>query len=210
MPTDSPKQETTLKSMLGSGVILVVIVLIAALVLRIVQTAKSSDQPPLLTQSEGLIRLTNPDEISVHTSTPIALPTKTFNAQLHIIGVYPNEDESFPAGTVALVYVRDGYRFVEVSFRPGLSVEKERSFFQGRPEEIVLLNKTTEAILLRLRDDAFCKKSNEDVTGVCQISRALMFEQNGSLVTIFADGRHPTDGELIEIARSIVDASNAK
>lgn len=205
MPTDSPKPETTLKSKLGTGALLFIIVIVIALVLRIVQMAKPADPPPLLTQSEGLIRLTNPDEISAHTNTPIVLPTKTFNARLHIIGVYPNQNETLPAGTVALVYVRDGYRFVEVSFRLELNLEAGRTLFTGQPEETIMLDKTTKAFLFRLRDNTFCKKPSEDEIGVCQISRALMFEQNGSLVTIFADGRHPTDGELIEMARSITN-----
>lgn len=205
MPITSQKTEPTLKSKLGTGALLFIVVIVIALVLRIVQMTKPADQPPLLTQSEGLIRLMNPDEISAHTNTPIVLPTKTFNTRLHIIGVYPNQNETLPAGTVALVYVRDGYRFVEVNFRPGLNLDAGRTLFAGQPEETIMLDKTTKALLFRLREDTFCKKPNEDMIGVCQISRALMFEQNGSLVTIFADGRHPTDGELIEMARSITN-----
>ncbi len=186
------------------GIALIMVVLIAAGLLRFVTWVKPDAQLPLLTDTPGIVRLTSLEQISSYVQTPVEPPTQLFDSTLYVIGVYPLANEIVPQQTVILVYVRDGNRFIEVSYRPNTNLGKELSAYTDLPKETVALTMDITATLVRLRDQSFCKRPSEDVVGICQFTRALAFEYQEVVVMLFADGRSTTDGELIEMARSIV------
>lgn len=192
------------------GLALLVIVLVSAALLRFVEWAKPKEQYPLLTDATGIVRLTEPSEVSNYTDTLITKPTELFGATLHVIGVYPQPNEAFPEKTVALVYVRDQNRFVEIDYRSQTTTERELAGYAEQKKETITLTDTVDATLVQLRNQSFCKSSSEHIIGVCQFTRMLTFEQDGIVITIFVDGRHLTDGELIQMAKSIVDASTSE
>jgi hypothetical protein len=189
---------------LNFGVAILVVVLVAAALLRFVEWVKPDAQFPLLTDAAGIVRLTSLEQISSYAQTPVAPPKQLFNANLHVIGVYPTPNETFPEGTVALVYVREENRFVEVNFRPNTNLEKELASYANLPKETVALTDDFDATFVRLRDQGFCKKSSKEVVEICQFTRAIAFTFKNVVVMLFADGHSATDGEFIEMARSIV------
>lgn len=192
------------------GLALLVIVLVSAALLRFVEWVKPDTSLPLLTNATGLVRLTDLSQIGAYVDTDVTAPTKLFGTQLHVIGVYLAENEAFPEKTVALVYVRDANRFVEIDFRPHTTIEKALTPWTNQTIETVVLTIEKIAKLVPLRDQSFCKSPKGGGIGVCQFTRMLAFEQDGIVITIFADGRHMTDGELIQMAKSIVDASTSE
>lgn len=189
------------------GMALIVIVLVVAALLRFVDWVKPEASLPLLTDAPGLVRLTSLEQISTYTQTPVTPPKQLFDSNLHVIGVYPVANEFFPQETVTLVYVRKENRFMEVSYRPQTSLEKELALYADLPKESIALTDEINATLVRMRDQSYCKKPSEEVIGICQFTRAMAFIYQDVVVMMFADGRHATDGELIEMARSIVMGS---
>jgi hypothetical protein len=49
-----------------------------------------------------------------------------------------------------------------------------------------------------------CIDYEDTIPNRCEISRNLIFDTPSRMILIAADGTHATDGELIEIARSII------
>lgn len=197
--TKTPEGKLKLTATIG------VLILLSAGGLRLAEWMNPPVAPPLLSQDDTLIRLNSLSEVAAHTKTPVSEPKETFSSTLHVIGVYQEQNRLFPPGTVALVYVKDGFRFVEVSFRPGTNLEKERALLGNNKEEKIVLNGNNKGILVRQRRGAYCKRPEESMIGVCQITRSLLFEKDGVVIKISADGNHATDGEIIKMARSLID-----
>ncbi len=197
-------KKNTTKSKTQFTIGIVILLLVIAGVIRFTQWFTPTKPPSLLTQAEGLIELSQINDIHQFVPTLVKEPTQTFNATLHIIGVYTTSQEFFPTGTVALVYVRDGYRFVEISTQPQTSVESILEQYALLPQESVALSKDLSGTLIRLRDSSYCRNPPENKNGLCQITRLFVFRLNDAVIQIAADGNHPSDGELIEIARSLI------
>ncbi len=186
------------------SVLLLIVVIVVAALLRFVQWLTPVSVPSLLTQAENLVQLTSIDQIQNYTQTAVVAPTTTFNSVLQVIGVYPTSTLDLPKDTVSLVYVRDGYRFVDISFRPKTPIEQALNPYQHLTQEKIALGKNKTATLINIRKYSTCKKPSDEVIGICQISRALVFERENQTIFLFADGNHPSNGELIEMARSIL------
>lgn len=199
MPNIIPQPKHAPESSIRMGFIIFGIVIVVAIVLRLVDWVLPSTQPPLLTPAEGLIRITDTARIVDYTDTSVALPNKTFGATLKVIGVYPD-------GAVSLVYVRDDFRFVEMSVRPNRTLADELLFYPNAQIQTLTLKEIGEVKLVEMRNASVCRKPrSENFIGVCQVTRALLFEKEGTVTILFADGSHPTDGELIEMARSLTN-----
>ena len=199
------KKAKTPEGSLKFGVMAAIIILLAAGGLRLAQWMNPPRPTPLLPQDETLVHVNTIDEISAYTNTSVREPKNTFGSTLHIIGIYPEKNAYFPPGTVALVYVKNGFRFIEANFRPGTTLEQEESRLEALKKETIILAPDINGILTHLRINTYCKQPTEEAIGVCQISKALLFEKDGTVIVLSADGEHVTDGELIEMAKSIVD-----
>ncbi|MBM5789877.1 hypothetical protein FJZ23_02200 [Candidatus Parcubacteria bacterium] len=209
-PSPAAATQPTNKPSARFGFIIFAMVIAIAILLRMVQWVFPATQPPLLSQADGLVRLTDSALIADHADTPISLPEKTFGATLKVIGVYTKPTPAFPQGTVSLVYVRSAERFVEMQMRPKETLEAFSAGYPNAAVDQVVLREGTTATLLTLRETSTCKRPRAPYIGVCQFTRALAFERDGHLIVLFADGQRITDGELIEMARSSVDGEGQK
>ncbi len=202
-PSTLPKISSRIKF----GLVLAVIVVIAAIGLQITTRVTTPPAPPLLTQEQTMIRLTNISDVATYVDTPVIEPKKRFDSTLQVIGVYPEDNAFFPKNTVDLVYVKNGFRFVDISFRPNTSVDKEHLGFGTAPYEEVTLTKDTKALLITARPMHVCRKPSGDGIGVCQITKVLLFKKDDIVIAISIDGKHASDGEVIEMARSMFTES---
>ncbi|MBI4713778.1 hypothetical protein HY771_01145 [Candidatus Uhrbacteria bacterium] len=178
-------------------------ILVTAVLLRLAQWLWPTSNPTLLLKEETMIEIADPNEIAKYVDRPISFPTKTFGSELQMIGIYTEGTAIFSKNTIAVVYVKNGFRFIEIDYQPKKTLETERFFYGSLPTQEISLTDSTKGLLVNVRDKNYCKKPNDEVIGVCQITKMLMFENSDSLVVISVDGNHASDGELIEIARSM-------
>ena len=195
----------------GCVVPMIIIILLAAGVIHLLNTVTEPDPIPLLTQTNGLVQLVKLDDIAKYSSTLITPPEQVFESELHVIGVYTETNDLIPKNSVALVYARDGWRYVEIDFKP-ISIEEQLATTDGtKKEEIILSDDITGTFFARNFLPQCVESPNENFPGKCVIINQLFFPLNDLVVAISADGDHATTGEMIEIARSIIsDSGNSE
>lgn len=163
--------------------------------------------PPrsLLTQTDGLIQLSRIEDVSSRSPFEITLPTQTFNAQFYVAGVYSQSNDVFPTGTVSIVYARDSWRAFEIDYLPKRTIEEQRSLLSVYKQEDVALDNNVWATIFKRTSNPRCIDYEDEIPNKCEITTQLLFKHNEILVLISADGTNTTQGELIEIARSIIN-----
>lgn len=139
----------------------------------------------------------------------IPLPTDTFGAELSVVGLYSSAVNDIPAGTISIVYVRDDWRYVEIDYLPTMTVEAYL-VSHIHPTQEVKLDQEQSVWIQTVDDRPRCIDYEDELPNRCEISRYLIAQLDNRLLLIAADGDHPTDGELIEMARSIVDATQTR
>ena len=174
-------------------------ILIVALIIRLVTWLSVSDRT-LLTQAPGLVTHESIDTLEI---TP---PADTLESTLYEIGVYVQMSDTFPIGTTSLVYVRDGWRFVEIDYLPGRSIEEQQAIYRHFYQEDVLIDGQT-ATFVELDSRPRCIDYEDGIPNKCEISKQLLFHKDEYLVIISADGNHATDGELLLLAQDILEHS---
>lgn len=157
----------------------------------------------LLPQAPGLAVL---DDLTA-LQTIVALPGETFGAMLYTAGIYQSAAGEIPEGTVVAVYVKDDWRFVEIDYLPGIS---STGYLATHiyPTQEVKLSQGHSVWIQTVDDRPRCIDYEDGIPNRCEISRHLIADLDGRLLLMAADGDHPTDGELIEMARSIVDGES--
>ncbi len=197
---NKPEEDT------GSGCIIPVFIaiIIATIVLKIFSYAAPEKTVSLLTAAEGMQQLVHTEDISKYTSAEAFIPSQTIESQLYVIGVYTENGESFPKDSIALVYVKDNERLFEVDELANSKLsEHSRNYPKAALQEIKLSEETV-GYLVNLKTGFDCTNPIEGShPKMCQLTDVLMFEKNGLLIKIYSDGKKLTDGELIEIAKSI-------
>ena len=124
-----------------------------------------------------------------------------------MIGVYKEQFETLPADSTAIVYIKDGWRFVELVQKPGVTLEQEQQQYNVTNVQTIALGTSEGALLSLDRRLTRCEQPHEDgYPGLCQISKVLLFSHNNTLFSLAADGDHATDGELIGMARSLLES----
>lgn len=159
----------------------------------------------LLPQTTSLTILNDPSVLD----TIVPLPTQTFDAELYTAGIYRQTVGEIPEGTVLIVYVKNYWRFVEVDYLP----ERHSTEYLAThiyPTQEIKLDQERSVWIQTLDSNPRCIDYEDDVPNRCEISRHLVADQGDRLLLIAADGDHPTDGELIEMARSIIDQGAAE
>jgi hypothetical protein len=163
-------------------------------------TWQTKEQRSLITQAPGLVTFETVEEIN----KTITLPTETFGADVFTSGLYTQSTNTFPKGTIAVIYTRNDWRFVEIDYLPETPAEEyvlTHAFLDI--EEIHLMEDQTGWMTV-VDDNTRCIDYEDEVPNRCEISRNLIFDTPSRMILIAADGTHATDGELIEIARSIL------
>jgi hypothetical protein len=188
---------------------LVIIVLIAAVLIQFINWIHEPSPIPLLPETNGLVQLASTEDISTYSDANVIEPLEVFEADLHVIGVYTEENPLMPNGTVVLVYARDGWRFVEIDYVPSMTLDEQRALSNGYPITDVTLDDQTNGILVSIWDFPACLESEvEGFPGKCEITKILYFPLFSQMISIAIDGSHATEGEIIEIARSILEHQN--
>ena len=137
----------------------------------------------------------------------VPLPAQTFGAELSIAGLYTLDTGEFSEGTVVVVFVKDDWRFVEIDYFPSLTATEYLATHIYPTQEIKLDQERT-VWLQTIDNSPRCIDYEDDVPNRCEISRHLIADLDGRLLLIAADGDHATDGELIEMARSILSVDD--
>lgn len=158
-----------------------------------------NEQRSLLPVTESLTILDNLEALDAIAPTP----TNTFGAELYTAGIYRNAVGEIPIGTVVVVYVKNNWRFVEVDYLPGRTTTEYLATHLYQTQEIKL-DQERSVWIQTIDHNPRCIDYDDDVPNRCEISRHLIADLDGRLLLIAADGNHATDGELIELARSIL------
>ena len=186
-------------------VILLGIVLVAAAIVKLVQFFTPPPSTPVLTQKDGLVRVNSMEEIADHTSTLAILPEERFDSEFYLAGIYTQGEENvLIEGTVALVLDRNGSRFVQISFQPGLTLEQQMERYLLLTKEEVMIGDNVGYLITLENSFIECSENPDDIPDVCTFSKALTFSAGETVVTITVDGEHASDGEVIAMGRSIV------
>jgi len=192
----------------GSGCVIpiIILMLVATLLLKIISWTVPEKTIPLLSKTEGLVQLVHTEDIANYTSTNFIIPKETIGASQYVIGVYTEESQKFPKGSVALVYVKDNQRLFEIDeLTSGLLDEQKQLYPEEKLEEIIL-DKSNKGLIVKLNNTINCtSKYIESHPSMCQLTDVLIFEKNELLIKIYADGKKLTQGELITIAKSILN-----
>lgn len=184
--------------------VLIIVVFLTAIGLRLFQWIRTDTQTSLLTPADGLVTVERLDALSSFVETQIPEPTETFGSTLHEIGVYTKTTEQFPKNTVSLVYVRDRSRIMEIDLLPSINLAKIQKRYAGYHATTITLDEEREVTLVPTPSIPFCVAPTETQIGHCQISKVLFFEWQNNIVFLSVDDAHLTEGELITIARSMI------
>jgi len=138
----------------------------------------------------------------------IRVPSQTFGAELFTAGLFTKPTSEFPEGTIALVYTKNDWRMVEIDYLPNQTAEAYLATHIYPTQEIVL-DPEHSAWIQSIDDRPRCIDYEDDVPNRCEISKHLIADLPDHLLIIAVDGDHATDGELIEMARSIISPVDA-
>ncbi len=178
--------------------------LIVGLLLQLFRWLSPPPAISLLPPSETLVQSATLEEAAQKLGQEIPAPKETAGAAVYVVGIYPTAAPDLPAGTVDIVYVKDGNRFVDLLIRPGMTLEEEQARYQNAELEEVAIGDATGIFLHLQQSYLECQKATKErPLGVCQLTRLILFERDGALYSLAADGPHATDGELLTLARSI-------
>ncbi|OGL62677.1 hypothetical protein A3C09_02770 [Candidatus Uhrbacteria bacterium RIFCSPHIGHO2_02_FULL_47_44] len=200
----SIKTNPTGKPSLGYFPLLLGLIVIGTIGLQIYNRVPTAPSTPILLKTSDMIQLTRFEEIANRTQTPVTLPEKLFGSSLYLIGIYPSAVKDWPANSVSLVFVKDNARFVEMDVLPNVSLEKVTPQYTAYPQETIAIGDNQKGLLIHVRSGFDCTSPKPNtVPAMCLITNMLLFEKNGTLIQLSSDGNHITQGELIEMARSI-------
>jgi hypothetical protein len=189
----------------GLVVPIAIIMILAVIIMQIIGTPNKHIHVPMLAKTDGLVELKTIEQIDQYSDTFFILPTQQFESDLTDVGVYTQPDNDIPTGTIALVYIRDGWRYAEIDFKP-LSLDEQRAIIINRQiNEVALSEETTGFFLSRNTLGQCVGAGTEDYPGKCEIDRQLFFALSDVTVVISGTNKHITEGEMIEIAKSILE-----
>ena len=159
---------------------------------------------PMLPRSPDMIELVRFEDVASHTLESIALPEKMFGSEPYVIGIYPSKTKTWPAHSVAIVLTKDDARFAEIDILPGAKLEPFSEPYLVYPQDSVVIHGDQTGKMIRLRRGFDCTHPKPNtIPAMCLITNTLMFEQDGNLIQISSDGNHMTEGEMLEMARSM-------
>ncbi len=186
--------------------IVFVAVIVCAGALRFMWWFFPENPPPILQEEPVMFTFTSPE--LAHTTVPFNFLTPTDWAGSTVVttAYYPNPSARFGPNTVVMVAIKDGWRFVEISEMPNEDLNALIATLDPNWQQTVAVAEGVEGKLLGIWSGRIrCKEPSRDGTlpGQCDTTRALVFSRDGVTIAIAADGNHPTDGELIAIARSM-------
>lgn len=177
--------------------------LLATVALRVIGWFAPARTIPLITPADGLVQSNDLASIEHNLPSPLPMPTDLLGASVVEAGVYTKDANGITAGSATVVLARHDWRFAELFFQPGLTLDEAKAIYTAASTETVTVGSQTALLIHISQLRSQCIPPNGDTPGFCPLSRVLILEANGYAVSIAADGDHATDGELIALARSI-------
>lgn len=179
----------------------------AAIILRIVFAFIPTPRPDMLLEAEGLIETTTIEDAQAHTAMPITLPGDLLGGEVYAVGVYTKGAGALPVGSAVVIVTKNDWRFVEIVERPSTALPDVVNDYAASVTQPVALGETEGTLLTLSTNNIPCVTPNDrwDLPGFCEIQRILLFEKDGIVYSVAADGAHATDGELITLAKDILD-----
>jgi hypothetical protein len=185
------------------------LMLLLAFGLRLWQWMTPPETFPLLPQERGLVEVSTIAEADERSTIRVIAPPLFQNVYVAAVGVYTISSDAFPSGTIAIELARGDWRFVEIIEKPRANLLEEARSFSAYKQEDVVLNQQTGILVNRAVPGTTCKEPNDaNPVGLCEITRILLFEKDGLVITLSADGTHATEGELITLAKSMITSAN--
>jgi hypothetical protein len=183
-----------------------VVAVVAALALQLTDFTLEPPLIPLLPATPDLVQNKTAEGLMEAGAPTPPIPETRFGAEPTVFGWYPAGLGGITAGTTVVVLVRDGNRFAEIFRKPDFGLEAALAPYAGNKTESVRLSETVMAEFVDIsRLEPVCYPPRKDGhPGICQITRVVFFEAGGALYSVGADGGRATDGELIEMARSLL------
>lgn len=186
--------------------IIVIPMFAIAIVLRVVFSFMPPPRPAMLPKADGMVETTAVADAQPHTEMPILMPADALGSGVYAIGIYTKVAGNLPVGSVIVDMTKDNQRFVEIVERPSTALPDVLNDYRSTQSQPVSLGNAEGTLLSLSIMHIPCVSSNEKwkLPGFCEISKVLVFEKNGIVVSIGADGTHATDGELITLAKDIL------
>jgi hypothetical protein len=179
------------------------VVIIGILSITIVMQAMkwfSGNERKLLVQAPGLMQPDNPQELL----NAIQEPTQVFDAELYSSGLYSQTNDHIEKGTITLIYTKDDWRFIQIDYLPNIQTQEYLALWSSLPQEEITLSQNQPAWILTVDNRPRCIDYEDSVPNRCEISQQLILQVDERMVAISVDGNHATNGQLIEIANSII------
>lgn len=184
--------------------VIAICAIIAVILLRSTLFTTPTPTIPLLPASDTLVQARTISAIQEQTQTPIRPPKEHLQNELFVAGVYPNAVRNIPAGSIALVFVRERHRTLEFFQKPGMTLQQELDHYPNYSTQVVQVNGNDGIFIDLKRAHPACYPAREDGhPGICQLTKILLFENGGDVFSLAIDGSNLTDGELLEMARSV-------
>ncbi len=188
-------------------VIVIVPMFAIAIILRIMFSFVPPSRPDLIPPADGLVEKTTVADAQAHTAMGIMMPKDLLGSDVYAIGVYTKPVGSLPAGTTIVNLAKNGQRFVEIVERPSTALPDVLNDYRPTLSLPVALGGADGTMLALPSKHVACVSPSEEwkLPGYCEISRVLAFENDGVVISIGADGGHATEGELILMAKDILE-----
>jgi hypothetical protein len=180
-------------------------ILVATLGLQLYEHFRPKESAPsMLATTPDLIQVSTFEEITSHTQTTVPLPEKLFGSTLYTIGIYPSGWKTWPKNSVSIVFLKENKRFVVMDVLPNTKLDTYLIPYTSYPQESVVINNGNPGKIVHLRNGFNCTHPKENTTpSMCLITNTLLFEHNGNLIQLSSDGDRITQGEMLEMARSM-------
>lgn len=135
---------------------------------------------------------------------PLPIPTFTAGATLHTAARFTETNASFPTGTIELVFVKDGRRVFEVLELPITGAVDVAKYAPGVGGMDVNVGEVVGHVFDPGISYPACLTASEDrPLAVCQFTKRFAFTRGNVTYVVAVDGEHLSEGELIQVARSI-------
>lgn len=201
------RKQSSSKPTVGWAAFLVLLIICAAVALKVYGWFAPPERVPILPDAPGLEVFFSEEALAEESIVPAFDLARAFDANVHTAGQYTLASEVIQKGTVIVVLEKNEWRFVEIFDRKEVSLEDALKRFSGnRSEDVDVLGVPAKMIQLDLQNLKCISANETHPTGVCQITRVLLFETNSRVISIAADGNHATEGELLLMGKIILES----
>lgn len=192
---------------LGRHSCLAIVLALAAAVLLIskfVHLLFPPPEVPLFEPAAGLRTFSSVEQAS-QAGVALKLPAQTYGASANAVAQYLSASPKFPAGTTDVVYAADNARTFEVLRLPVPPDDATAvALGIGTPGPELVVGAAKGRLYLMNRPAPVCVDATPTrPLKVCQLGERLIFGTATETFIITVDGHALTEGQLIEVARSI-------